>query len=182
MSGCARVPVHSCDLLAVANRKLRPVDLSFSRVRFGRAKTFSTCTCEGLHVKNKGMFRPTSPAKGFEEPFLHANEPTPPTYDVADVSTLLLTICFQVSGTLLLKSSRPWLFVPAYALYFAGLSLFAFVLQRIPLAIAYTTWCALGTVGVTVASVVCYGEVLSRGKVACIASTVPFVVGMYVLP
>ena len=125
---------------------------------------------------------------GFYEPFLGAKEGEAQvvgtSYGFVDVCLLLLTICFEVSGTLLLKrgSTQYWILVPAYILYFIGLSLFTYVLKKMPLAIAYTTWCSLGTIGVTIVCVVVYDEILSWTKIFCIAGTIPFVVALYVLP
>ena len=118
------------------------------------------------------------------EPFLRESTSVLTTYGVIDVCLLLLTICFEVNGTLLLKrgSSEYWILVPAYILYFVGLSLFTIVLRKMPLAIAYTTWCSLGTIGVTVFCVLVYGEPLSWSKILCILLTIPFVIGLYLLP
>lgn len=93
------------------------------------------------------------------------------------------TIAFEVSGTLLLKQGLNdyRIFILAYALYFAGLYLFALCLRTIPLSIAYTTWCALGIIGVTVGSSIVYNESISVARGLCIVSTVPFVVAMYIV-
>lgn len=97
---------------------------------------------------------------------------------------LLCTIVFETSGTLLLKRAFDGrLFVAAaFACYFTGLSLFTFVLRYIPLSVAYTTWCALGTVGVCSFSHFFYGETISLAKIICIVITIPCVIGLYVLP
>lgn len=97
---------------------------------------------------------------------------------------LLVTILLETIGTLLLKRAFDGVAYTAgaYGCYFSSLSLFSLVLRRIPLSIAYTTWCALGTVGVAVGSCLLYGETLSVGRWACVALTVPCVVGLHVLP
>ena len=123
-------------------------------------------------------------ARGFVDPLLP--ESPPPTYapTLSDAGLLLVTIGFEVSGTLLLKraATGDWVAVlPAYLLYFSGITLFTIVLRRMPLAIAYATWCALGTIGVTLGSVVAFGEALSLGKAACIAGTMPLVAGLYLM-
>ncbi len=139
----------------------------------------------------KGVFSPImswASDNGFYEPFLGGKEVEAQvvgaSYGFVDVCLLLLTICFEVSGTLLLKrgSTQYWSLVPAYILYFTGLSLFTYVLKKMPLAIAYTTWCSLGTIGVTIVCVVVYDEILSWAKIFCIGGTIPFVVGLYLLP
>ena len=98
------------------------------------------------------------------------------------VAMLLVTILLEVCGTILLKGALydTRVFFPAYALYFAGLSMFSFSLRYIPLSVAYTTWCALGTIGVAIASRVVYSETLSWRQWACIVMTIPPVVGLYV--
>lgn len=97
---------------------------------------------------------------------------------------MLITILLEVSGTLCLRHALDdarFSFV-AYALYFAGFSMFSFSLRYVSLSIAYTTWCALGTIGVTLASRFLYAEDISLTRWICIACTVPPVVGMYLLP
>ena len=106
---------------------------------------------------------------------------TPPLHSVL---LLLFTIALETSGTLLLKHSLEdaWYLVGAYACYFTALTLFAVTLRHIPLSVAYTTWCAFGTVGVAVLSQVLYKEVISGPKWICILATVPCVSGLYILP
>ncbi len=97
---------------------------------------------------------------------------------------LAITIVLEVTGTLILKSALDdvRIYFPAYALYFAGFSMFSFTLRYIPLSVAYTTWCALGTVGVAVLSRVCYAEKLSLERWICILATLPPVIGLHMLP
>lgn len=97
---------------------------------------------------------------------------------------LAITILMEVSGTVLLKHAiyDPRMLVMAYALYFAGFSMFAVTLRSVPLSVAYTTWCAAGTVGVSIASRLVYQEEISPYRWVCIMCTIPFTVGMYVLP
>lgn len=118
--------------------------------------------------------------EGLREPLL-VQRPDIPPYAF---SFLAITILLEVSGTLILKSALDdvRIYFPAYALYFAGFSMFSFTLRYIPLAVAYTTWCALGTVGVAVLSRLLYAEYLSVPKWMCILATIPPVVGLYVLP
>lgn len=97
---------------------------------------------------------------------------------------LAITIALEVTGTLILKSALDdvRIYFPAYALYFAGFSMFSFTLRYFPLSVAYTTWCALGTVGVAILSRACYGEKLSLERWICILATLPPVIGLHVLP
>ena len=97
---------------------------------------------------------------------------------------LLFTITLETSGTLLLKYAlnNQIYFIGAYLLYFSGLTLFTFVLRDIPLSIAYTTWCSLGTIGVSIMSQIIFGEQLSYIKWLCIIGTIPCLAGLYILP
>lgn len=97
---------------------------------------------------------------------------------------LLFTIVLESSGTLLLKRAFEdyRCTVIAFVCYFSSLGLFSVVLRTIPLSIAYTTWCTLGTVTVCLLSKVFYSENISIAKGFCIVLTVPCVIGMYVLP
>jgi small multidrug resistance pump len=117
-----------------------------------------------------------------EEPFLGGKDRT--ATSLMPIFTLLVTICLESIGTLFLKRSFDGIgyCVVAYSCYFASLALFSVVLKRLPLAIAYTTWCALGTVLVSVGSYFLYNERISWQKSVCIACTIPSVVGMYVFP
>ena len=96
---------------------------------------------------------------------------------------LFLTIGLETFGTLMLKHSLEdgRIYIIAFACYFTSLGLFSVVLKYIPLSIAYTTWCTLGTVGVCVMSALFFGETLRPSKWACVVLTIPCVVGLYVL-
>ena len=137
-------------------------------------------------ITNASAHTDWSSRLGYTEPFLQPAEELSRTvpYDRKHLLLLALTIAFEVSGTLMLKAGTDnmRIMLPAFVLYFAGLVLFTQVLKHIPLAIAYTTWCAIGTIGVTVSSVVLYGETLSIPKFVCILCTIPCVAGLYVLP
>ena len=100
------------------------------------------------------------------------------------VVLLMFTICLETAGTLTLKRSGDGVqyYVIAYACYFVSFGLFSIVLRHIPLSIAYTTWCTLGSVFVSVMSYLLYDDRISTYKWACIGCTIPCVVGMYVLP
>ena len=114
------------------------------------------------------------------EPLLEKQQPSM----VDPLFLLFVTISLEISGTLLLKLSlnQPRLYFLAYLLYFASLFLFSFALRHIPLSIAYTTWCALGTVGVSVMSHILFDEALSVAKWICILLTIPCVGGLFILP
>ena len=121
------------------------------------------------------------------EPFLTERSHALPLYyeiSIAPMISLMLTIMLEISGTLLLRHSiDDYRFVAgAYACYFTGLTIFSFILRYIPLSIAYTTWCALGTIGVSIMSQLLFNEYISIYKWACICGTIPCMIGLYVLP
>ena len=94
---------------------------------------------------------------------------------------LACTILLEISGTLLLKrNEETMLIILAFICYFAGLSLFTVVLRTVPLSVAYTTWCACGTVGVTLGSAFFFGETVSIPRFMCIIGTIPLVACMYI--
>lgn len=116
-----------------------------------------------------------------EEPLLQ-NLP-PYNNKVYPVGLLLVTIGLETAGTLMLKYSLVdnRVYVVAFVCYFLSLGMFSYVLKYIPLSIAYTTWCTLGTVLVCVLSNVLYGEVMNAWKWGCVVLTIPCVAGLYVL-
>lgn len=97
---------------------------------------------------------------------------------------MVITIFLEVAGTLLLKRTTEdaRMYVPSYVLYFAGFSMFSVTLHYIPLSIAYASWCAFGTIGVTMASSIVYEEALSAGKWTCVLLTMVPMMGLYVVP
>ena len=102
---------------------------------------------------------------------------------IAPMGLLLFTIILEVSGTILLRHAQTdgrLFYIPAYIFYFSGFTIFSFTLRYIPLTVAYTTWCALGTTGVTVASQYLYNEEISLPRWVCIIASIPLVVGMYI--
>ena len=115
------------------------------------------------------------------EPLLPESPTEIPVYALV---LLVATVVFEVSGTIFLhmtvNDTRNY--IPAYLLYALSLTLFSWTLRYIPISIAYTTWCAFGTIGVTVASSVLFHEVISVRRWICILLTIPPVIGMYILP
>ena len=99
------------------------------------------------------------------------------------VCLLLFTIILEITGTILLKCAvkEKMYIIGAYIMYFIGLSIFSYVLHEIPLSIAYTTWCSLGTVGVSIMSQIVFAEDISFSKWMCIVGTVPCLAGIYIL-
>ena len=119
---------------------------------------------------------------GLAEPLIREAE-GPTRYDRQGICWLFLTIVCEIAGTVLLKRGMDdvRIFVSAYILYFVGLSLFTLALRSIPLSIAYSTWCAIGIVGVTISSKILYAEEISASRWFCILGTIPLVIGMYVM-
>jgi small multidrug resistance pump len=74
-----------------------------------------------------------------------------------------MAILLEVSGTISMRQvheSEAWRAV-AYVCYLSAFSLFPSILARIPLSVAYATWSAFGTAGVSAISVCVYGERLN---------------------
>lgn len=94
---------------------------------------------------------------------------------------MIFTILLEVSGTLTLRRTVNDFraYFPAYALYFAGFSMFSFTLRYIPLSIAYATWCALGTIGVSISSCFLYNETLSYAQWVCMFMLLAPMLGLY---
>ena len=123
------------------------------------------------------------PNSTLEDPFLAQNQTVETGVSFKGVAFLAVTIGLEISGTLLIRKAveDSRFFAFAFGLYFAGLAMFSYTLRTLPLSIAYTTWCALGTVGVTIGSQYLYCETISTGRWICILGTIPLVVGMYTL-
>lgn len=97
---------------------------------------------------------------------------------------IAVTIMLEASGTLLLRCAIDdnRAYVPAFALYFAALAMFSVCIRYVPLSVAYATWCAFGTIGVSIASAVLFEEKIGLRRWVCILLTVPLVIGMHILP
>ena len=97
---------------------------------------------------------------------------------------LTSTIILEIMGTIFLKLSmykKSYLF-PCYIFYIISLTTFSFVLKEIPLSIAYTTWCSIGTIGVTITSQFLFYENISIEKWMCIIVTIPPIICIQILP
>lgn len=111
------------------------------------------------------------------------------TYEYPDekfIGTLMLfaTISFEICGTLLIKYSQThkYALLLAYVFYFISLGLFSKTLCFIPLSLAYTTWCTVGAVGVTIFSQILFDEHVSFERWLCILCIIPLVIVMYSIP
>ena len=115
-------------------------------------------------------------------PLIDTHETSSPS-NRRGLAWLALTIGCEISGTVLLKRGLDdiRICVLAYILYFVGLTLFTVALRSISLSIAYSTWCALGIMGVTLASKILYDEEISFARWVCILGTVPLIIGMYIV-
>ena len=117
-----------------------------------------------------------------KEPFLEKE--TEPNSKITSILLLAVTVVLEAAGTVLLKYSlqEQLFYCVAYACYFLSLTLFSIVLRDIPLSIAYTTWCTLGTIGVALFSHVFFDERIGPLKWGCILGTIPCLAGLYLLP
>ena len=115
------------------------------------------------------------------EPLLPERPTETPVHALVLLAT---TVVLEVSGTTLLRMTvnDTRYYIPAYLFYVSSLFLFSWTLQYIPISVAYTTWCAFGTIGVSVASSVLFQEAISVRRWICILCTIPPVIGMYILP
>ena len=106
-----------------------------------------------------------------------------PELTVFSVLLLMTTIFLEIIGTLMLKHSvvDARAYVPAFLSYFFSLYTFSRVLHYVPLTIAYTTWCTVGTVGVCVLSNFFFDESMKPLKWLCVILTIPCIIGLYVL-
>lgn len=77
--------------------------------------------------------------------------------------SLAFAIGFEVGGTLCMGSVQKseWWRVPAYIFYGVAFSLFPWIVQEVPLAIAYATWSAVGSAAVAVISALFFNEGLT---------------------
>ncbi|PAQ15781.1 QacE family quaternary ammonium compound efflux SMR transporter [Bacillaceae bacterium SAOS 7] len=95
---------------------------------------------------------------------------------------LLVTIVFEVAGTVSMKLSDgltkgfPSLMI--FVNYGICFSIFAIVVKKIDLSIAYALWSGLGTLFVTLISVWLFKEQLNLIQVFCIVAIVAGVVGL----
>lgn len=120
------------------------------------------------------------------EPFMKKDEDkfTSPAAVMRGLAFLFVTIGLEVSGTLLIRKGVDDIrfYTIAFPLYFLGLSMFSVTLRDIPLSVAYTTWCALGTIGVSLGASLFFDEEIGVGRWMCILGTIPLIIGMYTLP
>ena len=101
---------------------------------------------------------------------------------IRGLAFLFVTIGLEVSGTLLIRKGVDDIrfYTIAFPLYFLGLSMFSLTLYDIPLSVAYTTWCTLGTIGVSLGANLFFDEEIGVGRWLCILGTIPMVIGMYI--
>ena len=111
-------------------------------------------------------------------------EPSPPRLQFSSKGALFLaaTIGLEVTGTLMLRKSveDARFTLVAYPMYIVALWMFSYSLNDLSLSVAYTSWCTLGTIGVTAGSNLIFDEHISFRRLVCIVCTIPFVIGMYI--
>ncbi|WP_459502092.1 DMT family transporter [Bacillus sp. C1] len=97
---------------------------------------------------------------------------------------LLITIIFEIAGTVAMKLSNGLTkLVPSvliFICYGICFSVFAIVVKKIHLSIAYAIWSGLGTLFITIISVYFFKEHISLFQVFCILCIVLGVVGLKV--
>ena len=92
--------------------------------------------------------------------------------------SLVVAIGLEVGGTLCMRlvTKSEWWRIPAYTLYAAAFSLFPWIMEDVPIAIAYATWSAAGSAAVAAISAIAFDDPPLRytqcaavaGIVACI--------------
>ncbi|ABS20670.1 DMT family transporter [Bacillus cytotoxicus] len=97
---------------------------------------------------------------------------------------LLVTIIFEVAGTVAMKLSNGLTkFVPSvfiFVCYGICFSVFAIVVKKIHLSIAYAIWSGLGTLCITIISFCFFKEHISLFQAFCILFIVLGVIGLKV--
>ena len=82
-------------------------------------------------------------------------------------SMLLVAIVFEVAGTVCMrfvKDSEVWR-IPSYVCYAVAFSLFPWIINGIPLAMAYATWSGVGSVCIGAISTYFFEENMSLPKI-----------------
>lgn len=103
----------------------------------------------------------------------------------SSIGTILLglAILFEVAGTTLMKVSidqgRVWT-VPAYVMYALSFSMFPYVLESVPLNVAYLCWSGLGSLCVALVSSVVFEETYTWTQIAGFAFVFMGTVMVYV--
>jgi small multidrug resistance pump len=95
---------------------------------------------------------------------------------------LILSIVFEISGTVFLKISdgmtRLWPAAGVVACYVLSFWLFAIAVRRIELAVGYAIWSAFGTAGIALISVGYFAESMTWIKVTSLVLIVVGVAGL----
>lgn len=95
---------------------------------------------------------------------------------------LLGGICLEACGTICLKLAqgftRPLPSVMLFVFYAASFTCVTLAVKRIELGMAYAIWSGVGTLFITTAGIVWFGESTSLLKLGCIALIITGVVGL----
>ncbi|MDQ0219207.1 small multidrug resistance pump [Peribacillus cavernae] len=95
---------------------------------------------------------------------------------------LLITIVFEVAGTISMKMSegltRPLPTVMIFVCYGICFSIFTLVLKKMDLGLAYAIWSGTGTLTICVLGIVFFGETLNALKVVSVLLIVLGLVGV----
>lgn len=97
---------------------------------------------------------------------------------------LAISIVAEISGTLCLKFSNgmtrltPALGVIAF--YTTSFWIFSLAVRRLDLAVSYAIWAAVGTAGISILSVLLFGEQMTTLKIVSLVLIVVGVIGLNV--
>lgn len=99
--------------------------------------------------------------------------------------TLVLSILVESVAAALTKKAKlaksGSLFTASILMYLAALCGFTSALERIDVGLAYAIWSAVGTVIVTTAGVLFYGENMNPTKLVCLAMIIAGVMGIHLI-
>ena len=104
---------------------------------------FFDSTGHFIHALHVRRFRPV---RMFEEPLL--SPPSAPASRATGWLALACAVFFEVSGTTCMRLAleSEWWRLPAYMAYAVSFSLFPWIIREMPMALAYATWSAAGSV------------------------------------
>lgn len=102
--------------------------------------------------------------------------------NIAAWVSLLIAGIFEVVWALAMKQSngfsKLWPSVITFAAMWASFAFLSYALKTLPLGVSYAIWVGIGTVGVSIFSVVWFKESLSFIQVICISFILLGIVGL----
>ncbi|SMC29045.1 quaternary ammonium compound-resistance protein SugE [Andreprevotia lacus DSM 23236] len=95
---------------------------------------------------------------------------------------LALAVVTEIIWALSLKYVQlhpsPWVVAGSIALSFVNMALLSFAMRGIPAGTAYAIWTGLGAIGVTIGSIIWFGDGMSAARLFFLALIVGGVVGL----